>query len=754
MNHLLPSLLTILRAAAILLWLHGLAWADTQPLTSLAEIKTLGSTEAERERRPVLVKAFIIGTSRSGPNAYLQQDGESILADYKATGILPLPNTEVEMTGITRGAIPNQQPDEPRIEITSMRVLNENVTPPPIIAKLEEVVRCQYARRWVEVEGTVLQVRRVGSDLQVILAGDLGWMIFYVRGVPQGEIPLQWVNARLRVRGMNLDKPDAMGMTLATYDLMNVTVVIPGSEDCFQAPAGNAIELLKSTARNGNRVRFTATVLHTAQTPPEAWIWLRDEGGTPFLANFIIPWKPDPLAPKLTSPTVPNPVLRSGDIIEIVGAPFTDPAGLGLWLRYCEARVLRSGGNFDPLPIDGASIANGSHRHNLVTFKGRAASQTSATLQAARMVEAVRLRCGETEVEAYLESPDGEHLVKYSTDDLIEVTGMVSADGGGAKGRLMLRSASDIRSLGTAPEVIRAVQIRNLIIAGGGGLLALGGILIMRRRLRRERFLSHEIRVLNASLENRVKERTMELEQARADLHASLKEEREVGELKSRFVSSVSHEFRTPLGVIMSATDILTRYRDRLPAERIGEHLQEIRHATRQMSSMMEDILLLGRAEAGRVDIKPQPVNLNEFCHRLADETRSAAAQTGHTVITSDPLPGPAQIDEMLFRHIFNNLLHNAIKYSPEEAAVHVHLRAEGSKAIITITDHGIGIPLEDQPKLFEPFARADNVGHLPGTGLGLVVVKRCAELHGGDVSFTSQPGKGTTFTITLPVWN
>ena len=108
----------------------------------------------------------------------------------------------------------------------------------------------------------------------------------------------------------------------------------------------------------------------------------------------------------------------------------------------------------------------------------------------------------------------------------------------------------------------------------------------------------------------------------------------------------------------------------------------------------------------------------------------------------------------MLFRHIFNNLLHNAIKYSPEEAAVHVHLRAEGSKAIITITDHGIGIPLEDQPKLFEPFARADNVGHLPGTGLGLVVVKRCAELHGGDVSFTSQPGKGTTFTITLPVWN
>ena len=746
--------MVVLRAAAILLWPIGMAWAEGLPMTSVEEIKALGSAQAEQERRPVLLKAFVIGTSHSTPDAYLQEDGESILADYRLTGTLPLPNSEVEITGITRGARPNQRPDEPRIEITSMRVLNEKVAPPPIIAKLEEVVRCQYARRWVEIEGTVLQIRRAGNDLQVILAGDIGWMVFNFRGLTPPEMPLHWLNARLRVRGMNLDKPDLIGTTLTTYDLMNIDVVTPGHEDCFQVPAGNASNLLMSNARSGNRVRLTATVLHTAQTPPESWIWLRDDAGTPFFANFILPWKPDPLEPQFTSPTVPNPVLRAGDLVEIVGSPLADPAGLGFWLRYCEARIVRSGGNSDPLPIDGAGIADGLHRHNLVTFKGRAISQTSATLQAARRVEAVRLRCGEKEVEAYLETPDGGHLVNFSTDDLIEVTGLVSGDGGGPKGRLMLRSASDIRSLGTAPEVIRAAHLRNLIIAGGGGLLALGVIFMMRRRLRRERFLSNEIRVLNASLEIRVKERTMELEQARADLHEALKEEREVGELKSRFVSSVSHEFRTPLGVIMSATDLLSRYRDRLPAERIGEHLQEIRHATRQMSGMMEDILLLGRAEAGRVDIKPQAVDLPELCTRLADETKSAAAQSGRTIITSEPLPGLAQIDEMLFRHIFGNLLHNAIKYSPEGSEVNVHIRAEGSKTVITITDHGIGIPLEDQPKLFEPFARADNVGHLPGTGLGLVVVKRCAELHGGGVNFTSQPGEGTTFTITLPVWN
>ena len=142
-----------------------------------------------------------------------------------------------------------------------------------------------------------------------------------------------------------------------------------------------------------------------------------------------------------------------------------------------------------------------------------------------------------------------------------------------------------------------------------------------------------------------------------------------------------------------------------------------------------------------------------ELHHRLADETRSAARQTGQTRITAGSLPGPARVDETLLRHMFTNLLSNAVKYSPEGADITVSVRAEGSNAVISITDTGIGIPAEDTRKLFQPFARAANVGERPGSGLGLVIVKRCAELHGGTVSFTSIPGAGTTFVLTLPAW-
>jgi signal transduction histidine kinase len=215
----------------------------------------------------------------------------------------------------------------------------------------------------------------------------------------------------------------------------------------------------------------------------------------------------------------------------------------------------------------------------------------------------------------------------------------------------------------------------------------------------------------------------------------------------------VSHEFRTPLGVIMSATDIISRYRDRIPAERLEEHLTEIRHATRHMSGMMENILLLGRADAGRLALTLRPCDLVELCHRMADETRSAVSQRSRTIITSDPLPGSAQVDEVLLRHIFTNLLANAVKYSPPDAPVEIHIRADGPSAVISITDHGIGITEEDARRLFQPFTRGGNVGERPGTGLGLVIVKRCAELYGGGVTFTSRAGQGSTFVVTLPAF-
>ena len=313
-----------------------------------------------------------------------------------------------------------------------------------------------------------------------------------------------------------------------------------------------------------------------------------------------------------------------------------------------------------------------------------------------------------------------------------------------------MADAAAVRRLAPPPVLRRPFSPLALQWIGGlaaGLIAALLGAGWLQRQVRHRTLALAQV---NHALEAEMSVR----EKAQTDLAAALKDEQEVGAMKSRFVSTVSHEFRTPLGVIMSATDMLDRYRDRLPPERMAEHLTEIRTATRHMSDMMEDILFLGRAEGGKVLASPHEVDLEEFCHRLADETRSAVSQTGQTVITCEALPGPARMDEMLFRHMFSNLLSNAVKYSPEGAEIRVHLKADGPRAIVTITDQGIGIPESDAARLFEPFSRGSNVGARQGTGLGLVVVRRCAELSGGAVTFTSQPGQGTTFTITVPVWS
>jgi len=244
-----------------------------------------------------------------------------------------------------------------------------------------------------------------------------------------------------------------------------------------------------------------------------------------------------------------------------------------------------------------------------------------------------------------------------------------------------------------------------------------------------------------------------ERKKAEAELLKALAREKELGQLKSNFVSMVSHEFRTPLGVIMSSADILDDYFDRLDPDERKRHLQSIHKNTRRMAELMEEVLLIGRLDAGKLDFQPAPLDLRISCQRLTDEILAATGAPCPIHLEVGALPPEANADDRLLRHIFANLLTNAIKYSEPGKPVQFRIERDGRDAVCVIRDRGIGIPEPDQEWLFNAFHRARNVGHRPGTGLGLVIVKRCVELHGGRISVESKVGDGTTVTVRLPVF-
>lgn len=253
------------------------------------------------------------------------------------------------------------------------------------------------------------------------------------------------------------------------------------------------------------------------------------------------------------------------------------------------------------------------------------------------------------------------------------------------------------------------------------------------------------VRRANILLEARVAARTTELQLA-------LSNERELGDLKSNFVSMVSHEFRTPLGVIGSSAQILDRYFTRLSEEDRREHLDNVTSGVHRMARMLEDVLVLSRVDSGRMDFRPESLELGELCRRVVDEMRSLHG--GSVVLSIAPdAEQCSHADENLLRHILTNLLINAHKYSPPGAPVQLTVAREKFDAVFTIRDEGIGIPQSDQARLFEAFHRGSNVGQVAGTGLGLVIVRRCSEIHGGTVSVASSEGAGAIFTVRLPLW-
>jgi signal transduction histidine kinase len=311
--------------------------------------------------------------------------------------------------------------------------------------------------------------------------------------------------------------------------------------------------------------------------------------------------------------------------------------------------------------------------------------------------------------------------------------------------RLWLPSPRDVQSLGVA-SVVMARRVWTWVGVTVACILPLLVWVVMLRRSR------NAICCINSSLEEHVEARTAELAAAKDDLARALSQERDLNELKTRFISLVSHEFRTPLGITMSAVELIRHHSARLPQDKQTELLEDIHSSTLRMSGLMEQVLILGRVEAGKSAYNPAPLNLEELCGKLTDEGLSATNRRCPVNFTCVGGFADAQADEGLIRHIFSNLLSNAVKYSPEGTPVDFTLHRDNGHAVFTVQDHGIGIPEADQRRLFEAFHRAANVGEIPGTGLGLLLVKRCVDLHQGSITVASAEGKGTTFTVRLPV--
>jgi PAS domain S-box-containing protein len=270
----------------------------------------------------------------------------------------------------------------------------------------------------------------------------------------------------------------------------------------------------------------------------------------------------------------------------------------------------------------------------------------------------------------------------------------------------------------------------------------------------------------NEELEARVAENTAQLRETNEQLRAeiaqrqrletellmTLEKERELNELKSRILATISHEYRTPLTTILSSTDLLAQYSSGWTDERKQKHFQRIQSAVKQLTNLVNDVLFVNQAEVGSLEFNPEPLDVEQVARRLVEEFQSNATYQHTIIFECQGSSTNALLDEKLIEAMLRNLLFNAIKYSPKGSLIQFELVFQQNTVVFRISDQGIGIPLADQGSLFTAFFRGSNVGTTPGVGLGLVIVKECVDLHAGEIVVESEVKVGTRFTVTLPL--
>jgi len=304
-----------------------------------------------------------------------------------------------------------------------------------------------------------------------------------------------------------------------------------------------------------------------------------------------------------------------------------------------------------------------------------------------------------------------------------------------AKGQLLVMAfISDISQRKKAEEALRRSEEQLLVYAAE----------LEKKVEARTRALNNTI----VKLEEEVRER----KKAEEDVRRAFEKERELNELKSKFVSIASHEFRTPLSAVLSSAALINQYKDKGDTDKVGKHVARIKSSVAHLTSILNDLLSLGKLEEGKIEIINEPILIEEFLGEVREELLETL-KVGQDIVVHCSAGG-VQInsDARILRNMLFNLISNASKYSDQGKKIFLNCDQQNGKIEFRVRDEGIGIPEEDLKHMFERFFRASNAGNIQGTGLGLNIVKRYAELLNGSVSFTSRYGEGSTFSISFPV--
>jgi signal transduction histidine kinase len=727
----------------------GARGQDVRPavlLTNIHQVISIDSNALQSTRPTARVRGVIIYISNVARRFYIQDGTNSLQVNLQEPVTDYYVGQLVEAVGQVGPMLP-----QPNLVSAHATVLGEAPLPEAPFVSAQQLADGEAPFRFVTTRGIVRDMVSSPGVLTLLLTHEaIAFEVAILTDSP--ALPRDWLDAEMEVRGNSFaffnarGRPTGFRFHTHTTNLIHVIKTGPGT--LFDRPTLSIAEVSRQPQQWNERVKITGTV--TAHHPFH--IVFVDDGTGPLEVILI-----SPLAKPAGGRTLehdPRVWLQPGERVEVIGVRHNWSA-LVPTLIHGEIRRIGTAPPVAPRRVTIDELVAGQHPGEVVSVEARLLDQRS-WVEGILHHQVLMLQAGDHVFQATWENETPMDW-DLTPNSYVRVTGVNDAVQGRFKGArtfdLLLRHPADIAPAPEPPFWTRPQIWKPSLAAAGVGVIAVGLILFQRWQLRRleDRVASRtaELRAANEHLQDQVATR----ERAETEVQRALAQEKELGELKSRFVSMVSHEFRTPLGIISSSAEILDAYLERLSADERKSNLRDITDATRHMARMMEEVLLLGRVEAGKLACRPAPLDLTIFGQRLIDEVASATNRRCPIQFTATSGLPEAQADEGLLRHIFTNLLNNASKYSPPGGTVEFRVEARDQLALFTVRDRGIGIPEADARLLFQAFHRGRNVGDTPGTGLGMTIVKRCVELHGGKIAFESKEGHGATFIVALPLF-